>query len=105
MDEVLVVGPLVAVGALALAAFWATLLSRKGSRSHRRRGRVYLLLLPPLIASVVPIAAREGADPVRLAQLAYLALVVATAGWTAWRAVRDRAEPARFRGPVFRGLR
>jgi len=104
MDQFALVGPHVAAGGLALAAFWATLLSRKGSGTHRWRGRVYLLLLVPLVASVVPIVAREGADPARLAQLAYLALVVATAGWTAWRAVRDRADPARFRGPVFRAL-
>ena len=71
---------------------------------HGYSGRRYLVVLVPLLASVLPIALRHGADPARLAELAYLALVLGTAGWTAWRAVRDRAAPERFRGPVFRTL-
>src|SRR5215475_12705385 len=39
-----------------------------------------------------------------MAQIGYLALVLGTAGWTAWRAVRDRNAPHRFRGAVFRTL-
>ena len=104
MPEIGVIGPHVVAGALALACFWGTLLTVKGSRTHRRRGRLYLALLLPLLASTVPITLAERLDPARVVQLAYLALVVATAGWTAWRAVRDRRAPERFRGPVFRTL-
>ena len=39
-----------------------------------------------------------------MVQIVYLALVLGTAGWTAWRAVRDRGTPERFRGPAFRAL-
>ena len=34
----------------------------------------------------------------------YLALVAGAAGWTAWRAVRDRRAPKLSRGPVFRAI-
>jgi hypothetical protein len=104
MAGIAVVAPHVLAGALALALFWRTILTAKGSSAHRRWGRLYLMMLLPLLASVVPIALGEGNDPARLAQLAYLALVVATAGWTAWRAMRDRGSPERYRGRVFRGL-
>lgn len=106
MEQALVQLPHALVGALALAAFWRTALSVKGSPAHRRRGRLYLLLLAPLLASVLPImlAALAERGPVALVQLAYLALVVAAAGWTAWRAIRDRGDPEAFRGPVFRAL-
>lgn len=98
--------PHVVVGSAILAAFWAALTSRKGSPSHRRRGRIYLALLVPLLVSVVPITLKAAAEegPVRLVQLFYLSLVVAAAGWTAWRAIRDRRDATRFRGPVFVGL-
>src|SRR5215510_13425108 len=91
-------------GAALLVFYWRTLLSRKGSRDHKRLGRTYLILLVPLMISIVPITLAEAQQqgPARLLQLVYLALVVATAGWTAWRAVRDRRHLERFRGPVFR---
>ena len=94
------------VGTAVLALFWRTMLAVKGSRQHKRSGRLYLILLLPLLISVVPItvlaAAEEG--PARVVQLVFLALVVTTAGWTAWRAIRDRDHLERFRGIVFRLL-
>jgi hypothetical protein len=56
--------------------------------------------------SIVPITLAEARQqgPARLLQLVYLGLVVATAGWTAWRAVVDRGNPDRYRGTVFRIL-
>lgn len=106
MDHPLVYLPHVTVGAAVLITFWRSMLSRKGSPAHRRHGRVYLILLAPLLVSILPIvllaARREG--PVRIVQLVYLGLLVAAAGWTAWRAIRDRGDPAAFRGPVFRLL-
>jgi hypothetical protein len=105
MPNIVLMAPHVLVGALALTLFWRTILAVKGSRSHRRWGRVYLLMLIPLLGSVIPISLHFGArDPAKMVQLVYLALVLGTAGWTAWRAIRDREAPARFRGPVFRLL-
>jgi hypothetical protein len=93
-------------GAALLVFYWRTLLSRKGSRDHKRLGRTYLILLVPLMISIVPITLAEAHQqgPARLLQLVYLGLVVATAGWTAWRAVVDRGDPDRYRGAVFRSL-
>lgn len=56
--------------------------------------------------SIVPITLEEAREqgPARLLQLVYLGLVVAAAGWTAWRAVVDRRSPDRYRGVVFRAL-
>ena len=89
-----------------LILFWRALLTRKGSRDHKRAGRLVLILLGPLLLSVAGVTwtlGREG-GPARVFQLAYLGLVVVTAGWTAWSAIRNRRDPERFRGPVFRLL-
>ncbi|SRR5579871_754410 len=103
--DLFVVAPHVLVGGLALAFYGRTALAAKGSRPHRRWGRFYLVILFPLLASVVPISLHpSGGDPARIVQILYLGLVLGTAGWTAWRAVRDRSSPERFRGPVFRTL-
>ena len=106
MTSVAMIGPHVAIGAAALLLYWRALLAVKGSARHRRAGRLYLLLLLPLLLTVLPItlAAAGTAGPARVAQLCYLALVLATAGWTAWRAVADRDDVERFRGLMFRGL-
>ena len=94
------------VGTAVLVLFWRTMFALKGGSKHKRSGRLYLILLLPLLITVVPItvvaAAEEG--PARAIQLGYLALVVTTAGWTTWRAIRDRDDVARFRGIVFRSL-
>lgn len=106
MSSALVFGPHVVVGALALALFWRTLLSVKGGASHRRFGRYYMLILLPLLLSVLPITAQAALHqgPAKVVQLVYLAVVVTTAGWTAWRAIKDRADPDRFRGRTYRIL-
>lgn len=106
MTSALTYLPHMIVGFAILSAFWSTLLSRKGSPAHKRRGRVYMLLLLPLLASVVPITIKAAAEegPVRIVQLLYLSVVVAAAGWTAWRAIRDRDDVDAFRGPVYVGL-
>ena len=93
-------------GAALLVFYWRTLLSRKGSRDHKRLGRTYLILLVPLMISIVPISVvgAQQQGPARLLQLVYLGLVVTTAGWTAWRAVVDRNDPDRYRGTTFRIL-
>ena len=101
-----VLAPHIFAGSLVLACFWGALLSRKGSPTHKTYGRIYLLLLAPILITVVPISLHVAArsDAARLVQLGYLALVVTTAGWTTWRAIRDRNAADRFRGPVFKTL-
>src|SRR5262245_16780676 len=101
-----ILGPHILVGVSVLACYWATLLSVKGSPRHKAFGRFYLILLAPVLASVLPLAlfSIDRFGVARVFQLGYLALVTVTAGWTAWRAIRDRAAPERFRGRVFKIL-
>ncbi|MEZ5668083.1 MAG: hypothetical protein R3F55_11740 [Alphaproteobacteria bacterium] len=103
MSQLLIYGPHAAVGLLALAMYWQALTAPKGSDRHRRWGRRYLILLAPLLVSVVPITLQAVRDegPAKAMQLVYLAVVLATAGWTAWRAVRERGDAGRFRGRTY----
>jgi hypothetical protein len=95
------------IGTIALAAFWSAALLRKGSPRHRRAGQLYLLAMAGILATGVPMAAyawlvRE--RPVTAAFLAYLLVITATALWSAWRAIRDKHDVARYTGPVFVAL-
>lgn len=106
MNGLLIYTPHILAGAIVLGMFWRTIMSIKGSRTHRRYGRIYILMLLPLLASVLPISLQRIAEegPAKLVQLLYLFVVVCAAGWTAWRAVKDKTELDKFRGPVFRVL-
>lgn len=106
MSSLLVYGPHAIVGLMALVFFWRTLLAAKGSTPHRTWGRRYLMTLLPLLLSVLPITAQAvvAEGPATVVQLVYLAVVLSTAGWTAWRAVQDRGDVIRFTGPVYRAL-
>ena len=95
------------IGTLALAAFWSAAFLRKGSPLHRRAGQVFLLAMCGILATGLPMAAyawlvRE--RPVTAAFLAYLLVITATGMWSAWRAVRDRHDVARYTGPVYAGF-
>lgn len=93
-----------AIGTIALAAFWSAAFLRKGSPLHRRAGQLFLLAMGGILLTGVPMAAyawlaRE--RPVTAAFLAYLLVITATAMWTAWRAIRDRHDVARYTGPAY----
>lgn len=95
------------VGTVALASFWGAALLRKGSPLHRRAGQLFLLAMVGILVTGLPMAAyawlvRE--RPVTAAFLAYLLVITATGMWSAWRAVRDKHDVARYTGPVYAGL-
>lgn len=96
----------VAVGTLALIGFWTAAALRKGSSRHRLVGRVYLLAMVAVIVSGVPLVIQRASDghTVTAAFLGYLLLITATGVWTAWRAIRDKADPVAYTGVVFRGF-
>ena len=96
----------IATGAVALAAFWTAAALRKGSPAHRRVGQVYLLAMLGIVLTAVPLAlARwQAGHPVTAAFLGYLAVITSTGVWLSWRAVRDKASPQRFTGPVYVAL-
>ena len=96
----------VAAGMVALAAFWSAAMLRKGSTAHRRAGRIYLLAMVGILASIPLIAAAllMHGEYLQVVRLPYVMLIASTAVWVAWRAIRDRLDPARFSGRVFRLL-
>ncbi len=94
------------IGALALATFWLSGLSRKGGSVHRASGKVYLLAMAGMLLSGVPMTAAflTRYHPVVAAFLAYLLVITATGVWCSWRAVRDKRDWAAYTGPVYRVL-
>jgi uncharacterized membrane protein YozB (DUF420 family) len=57
----------VALGAVALFTFWIALFARKGSRVHRRAGRVFAVALAASVATALPLcAAVQVFDPLRI---------------------------------------
>lgn len=99
----LILGMHVIAGAVALLAFWAAMLQRKGSGGHRLAGRVFLLSMIPVLVSGVPLAHAMAArgKPLFAIFLCFLLALLAHAAWSAWRAVRDRNDRRRFFGPVY----
>ena len=96
----------VTAGTVALATFWLSALLRKGSTAHIWVGRTYLLSMCGVIVSALPMVAQRLADGrwVAAVFLGYLVVLVATTVWLAWRAIRDKAAPARYLGRVYRAL-
>ncbi len=93
-------------GTVALATFWTAGLARKGGPLHRAAGRTYLVAMVAVIVSGVPMvgALLLRGHPMSASFLGYLLVLVSFSCWSAWRAVRDRRDPARYAGPVFRAL-
>ena len=89
-----------------MLGFWTAAALRKGSPRHRLVGRAYLLAMVTVVASGVPLAIQRAVDGhvVTAMFLGYLLLITATGVWTAWRAIRDKADPIAYTGPVFRGF-
>lgn len=82
----------VGCGAVAVACGAAAMLTRKGSRRHRRFGRLYLAALTGLGLTAPVLAAVDWAYRWHLAVLGALALGAAAAGFAAVRLAR----PARL---------
>ncbi|HEU0306472.1 MAG TPA: hypothetical protein VFR30_05845 [Lysobacter sp.] len=96
-----------AIGVVALGSFWSAAFLRKGSPMHRRAGQVFLVAMAGIIATGMPMAAYAWLvrdRPVTAAFLAYLLVITATGVWSAWRAIRDKHDVARYTGPVYVGL-
>lgn len=97
----------VAIGVVALVSFWSAALLRKGSPWHRRAGQAFLLAMSGIIATGLPMAAYAWLvrdRPVTATFLAYLLVITATGMWSAWRAIRDKQDVARYTGPVYVAL-
>lgn len=94
-----------AAGVVALLSFWGAAFVRKGSVGHVWVGRAYLSAMATLLVLAVPLVVTRLADGRPSgAFLAYLLLITATSCWTAWRAIRDRRDFARYAGWPLRVL-
>ena len=93
----------VAAGGVSLLSFWTAAVLPKGSERHRRAGDAYLLAMVGVVATGVPLAHSllERGHPVSAMFLGFLLVLVSQSCWVAWRAIRDRTDPARFYGPVY----
>lgn len=92
------------IGVIALGSFWSAAFLRKGSPLHRRAGQSFMLAMTGIVVTGIPMAlyawlARD--RPVTAAFLAYLLVITSTGMWTAWRAIRDKHDVARFTGPIY----
>ena len=94
------------IGTVALASFWAAAFLRKGSPAHRRSGQVFLLAMCGILATAAPMAVYAWIyrGPVLATFLGYLLVITGTGMWSAWRAVRDKHDVARYTGPVYAAL-
>ena len=96
----------IAAGTVALLTFWTAALLRKGSPRHRLAGRIYLLAMVLVVATGVPLTLQFLLDGRTTfgAFLADLLRRVSTTVWLSWRALRDRADPARYLGRTYHVL-
>lgn len=86
-------------GLVALLTFWTAAVLRKGTPLHRRIGQVYLAAMAGICLTSLPMVAffAYRGKPGIAVFLAYLVVVVATAMWMGWRAIRRRRAQAVFR--------
>lgn len=92
------------IGSSALIAFWGAAFSRKGGSWHRRFGRIYLLSMVVILASIIPmitVRAREG-DYAFCLLLGYLFWIAFTASLITWEAIRHKRAAGRYFRPLLR---
>lgn len=96
----------VSLGTIALATFWVSGLSRKGSPVHKASGKLYLLAMTGLLLVILPVSLQilvQRSTTIG-AFLLYLLIITGTSVWSSWRAIRDKRDWARYAGPVYRAL-
>lgn len=95
-----------AVGTTALATFWVSGMTKKGSPIHKASGKIYLLAMVGILLSAFPMATfiMLSGKPVIGGFLLYLLIITMTSVWNSWRAIRDKRDWKRYTGPVYRAL-
>ncbi|MBD8528110.1 hypothetical protein [Pseudomarimonas arenosa] len=93
-------------GVIALAAFWSAGLARKGSPFHKKIGKVYLLSMLGIILTGVPLVfgLLARGQSVGAIFLTYLLVLVSSACWQSWRAVRDKKNANAYFGFTYWSL-
>lgn len=92
------------IGFSALGSFWVAALSRKGMYVHRTAGKIYILSMLVILASVIPmiiVKAREG-DIVFCIILGYLFSIAAVATYVTWFAIQKKKTREDYHSPIFK---
>jgi uncharacterized membrane protein len=92
------------IGFSALGSFWVAALSRKGSYVHRTAGKVFMLSMLVILASVIPmiiVKANEG-DIVFCIILGYLFSIAAVATYVTWFAIQKKKAREDYHSSVFK---
>jgi hypothetical protein len=90
----------VAVGVVTLASFWVAAGARKGSRTHRRAGVVYLLSIVAILGTTTPmlVARLRVGDTSFAGFFLFLMVFLGTSAWLTWASIRRRASVALLTG-------
>lgn len=94
------------VGTVVLVSFWTAALSAKGSVTHRRGGRTYVIAMAVLLAVTLVMTAGMvlDGDPRRAMFNVYVSLISAASVWIAWSSIRWKADVRRYLGWPYRLL-
>ena len=94
------------VGVLTLIMFWTAAFSQKGRKTHRFAGKVYLLCILLILASVVPITILtfERKGFAAAFGLAFLFVMTFTAAWVARRSIACKNDVGAYRNYILKGL-
>ncbi len=90
----------IAVGTVALVTYWVAALARKGGTLHRGAGKGFLLAMIGVILTALPLAGFQffRGQWAGGMFLSYLVILVASACWSGWFAIRYKRQPERFYG-------
>lgn len=95
------------VGIVALISFWVAGLAAKGSRLHRRAGRIYLPAMLAIMALSLLMVAGQAFQQRSAAMAVYILFLISMVGsacWLTWFSIRDKQQPQRLVGRTYRGL-
>ena len=94
------------VGVLTLIMFWTAAFSRKGGKTHRLAGKVYLICIMLILASVIPITiiTFERKGYAAAFGLVFLFVMTFTAAWVARRSIVCKNNLPGYRNYALRGL-
>ena len=92
------------IGFAALITFWIAAIAQKGSALHRTAGKLYILSMLVILASVVPmIIVKLRAGSIAFAVvLLYLFCITATAVLVAWSAIRKKKIKSEYQSLLFK---
>jgi len=92
------------IGFAALITFWIAAIARKGSALHRTAGKLYILSMLVILASVVPmiVVKLQAGSTAFAVVLLYLFCITAGAILVAWSAIRKKKIKSEYQSLLFK---